>query len=246
MTRHETFGATPPFKARYGNFINGAFEAPKPALLRQISPITGRRFAKFRARQGRRRAALDARTRQGRMGSRQPREHATSSTPSRPDAGNLATLAAAKHGTMASDPRDDLATCRWPSIISAISPAACARRRLISEIDQTPWLSFSRAARRRRPDHSVELSAADGAWKLAPRSPPQLRVMKPAEQTPASILVWPRSSAISFPRACSTSSTALGSRPASRWRRRPHRQDRLQARRRRAADHAIRQPKLIR
>ena len=30
MTRHETFSAqTPPFKARYGNFINGAFEAPK-------------------------------------------------------------------------------------------------------------------------------------------------------------------------------------------------------------------------
>ena len=52
-------------------------------------------------------------------------------------------------------------------------------------------LSFPRAARRRRPDHSVELSAADGVLEAgAGAGRRKLRVLKPAEQTPASIMVW--------------------------------------------------------
>ncbi len=49
MTRHETFSAqTPPFKARYGNFINGAFEAPKAGrYFDNISPITGQKICEI-------------------------------------------------------------------------------------------------------------------------------------------------------------------------------------------------------
>ena len=49
MTKHETFSAqTPPFKTRYGNFINGAFEAPKAGrYFDNISPITGQKICEI-------------------------------------------------------------------------------------------------------------------------------------------------------------------------------------------------------
>ena len=46
-------------------------------------------------------------------------------------------------------------------------------------------------------------------------------MLKPAEQTPASILVLGRLIGDLLPPACSTSSTASASRPASRWRQSP-------------------------
>ena len=63
MTRHETFSAqTPPFKARYGNFINGAFEAPKAGrYFDNISPITGQKICEIpRSDKDDVEAALDA------------------------------------------------------------------------------------------------------------------------------------------------------------------------------------------
>jgi hypothetical protein len=51
-------------------------------------------------------------------------------------------------------------------------------------------VSLPRAAGRGGADHSVELSHPDGAWKLAPAlAAGNCVVLKPAEQTPMSILV---------------------------------------------------------
>jgi aldehyde dehydrogenase len=56
------------------------------------------------------------------------------------------------------------------------------------------------------------------AWKLAPAlAAGNCVVIKPAEQTPASILVWAELIGDLCRRACSTSSTASGSKRASRW-----------------------------
>jgi aldehyde dehydrogenase len=55
-------------------------------------------------------------------------------------------------------------------------------------------------------------------WKLAPAiAAGNCVVLKPAEQTPASILVWADLVADLLPPACSTSSTASAWRRASRW-----------------------------
>jgi aldehyde dehydrogenase len=57
------------------------------------------------------------------------------------------------------------------------------------------------------------------AWKLAPAlAAGNCVVLKPAEQTPATIMLFAELAATSCRRACSTSSTASASRPASRWR----------------------------
>jgi aldehyde dehydrogenase len=56
------------------------------------------------------------------------------------------------------------------------------------------------------------------AWKLAPAlAAGNCVVLKPAEQTPASILVLAELIADILPRACSTSSMVSASRRASRW-----------------------------
>ena len=55
------------------------------------------------------------------------------------------------------------------------------------------------------------------AWKLAPAlAAGNCVILKPAEQTPASILVWIELVGDLLPPACSTSSTGLVSKPASR------------------------------
>ena len=83
-------------------------------------------------------------------------------------------------------------------------------------------LPLPRAARRRRPDHPVELPDPDGRrGSSRPRWPPATAwCIKPAEQTPC---VDPEADGAdrrpAARRACSTSSTASASRPASRWRR---------------------------
>jgi hypothetical protein len=57
-------------------------------------------------------------------------------------------------------------------------------------------------------------------WKLAPAlAAGNCVVLKPAEQTPPRSCGGSTSSATCCPPACSTSSTASASRPASRWRR---------------------------
>ena len=77
MTKHETFSAqTPPFKARYGNFINGAFEAPKAGrYFDNISPITGQKICEIaRSDEDDIEAALDAaHAAKDAWGTRQPR-----------------------------------------------------------------------------------------------------------------------------------------------------------------------------
>ena len=128
-------------------------------------------------------------------------------------------------GTMASrSARRPAPTCRWPSTISAISPAACARRKArISEIDHdTVAYHFHEPLGVVGQIIPWNFPLLMAAWKLAPAlAAGNCVVMKPAEQTPASILRLGRArSAISCRRACSTSSTALASKPASRWRRR--------------------------
>ncbi len=65
-------------------------------------------------------------------------------------------------------------------------------------------------------------------WKLAPAlAAGNCVVLKPAEQTPASVLLLAELIGDLLPRACSTSSTASVLRPASRSPPRPHRQDRV-------------------
>ena len=71
MTKHETFAAhTPPFKARYGNFIGGAFGAESRALLREH--LAGHRQDVLRGRplrrRGHRAGARRRARRQGRLG----------------------------------------------------------------------------------------------------------------------------------------------------------------------------------
>ena len=83
-------------------------------------------------------------------------------------------------------------TCRWPSIISAISPAASAPRKAASARSTTtpsPITSTSRSASSAQiiPWNFPILMAA---WKLAPAlAAGNCVVLKPAEQTPMSIMV---------------------------------------------------------
>ena len=81
-------------------------------------------------------------------------------------------------------------------------------------------------------------------WKLAPAlAAGNCVVLKPAEQTPASIMLWIDLVGDLCRTACSTSSTASAWRPASRSHRAAGSEDRLHRRDHdRAADHAVRQP----
>jgi len=68
-------------------------------------------------------------------------------------------------------------------------------------------------------------------WKIAPAlAAGNAVVLKPAEQTPSSILLLADLIGDLLPPGVSTSSTASGSKPASRWRQPAHRQDRLHRR----------------
>ena len=83
-------------------------------------------------------------------------------------------------------------------------------------------LPLPRAARRRRPDHPVELPDPDGHLEARPGAGRRQRRRAQAGRAdpgvdPVSDGAHRRPAAR---RACSTSSTASGSRPASRWRRR--------------------------
>ncbi|KAF0131471.1 MAG: aldehyde dehydrogenase, partial [Methylocystaceae bacterium] len=63
MTKHETFAAlTPPFKPRYGNFINGAWaDAKSGRVFDNVSPITGQKICEIaRSDKDDVEAALDA------------------------------------------------------------------------------------------------------------------------------------------------------------------------------------------
>ena len=141
----------------------------------------------------------------------------------RPHGGQISSCSRrARPGTTASrSARPAPPTFRSPSTTSAISPA-CIRAQEGSLRETRPRhrrLSLPRAARRRRPDHPVELPDPDGGWKLAPAlAAGNCVVLKPAEQTPVSIMVLMELIGDLLPPACSTSSTASASRPASRSR----------------------------
>ena len=67
------------------------------------------------------------------------------------------------------------ATCRWPPSCSATSPAGpprwrAPRSRCRCPGRRVPRLHAARADRRRRPDHAVELPAADGRLEDRPRA----------------------------------------------------------------------------
>ena len=83
-------------------------------------------------------------------------------------------------------------TCRWPSTTSATSPAASAPRRArIAEIDeQHRRLPLPRAARRRRPDHPVELPDPDG--RVEARAGARRRQLRRAQARRADPVVDPR------------------------------------------------------
>jgi aldehyde dehydrogenase len=126
--------------------------------------------------------------------------------------------------------------------------AACVRSQegSLGEIDRHRRLSLSRAAGRGRPDHPVELPAADGRVEAGPAlAAGNCVVLKPAEQTPMSILVLAELIADLLPgaqhrqRLWHRSGQAAGHQQA-------HRQDRLHRRDlHRPPDHAYASENLI-
>ena len=130
-----------PFAKRYDNYIGGEWRAPEAA---SISTTSRRSPASRSARSP---APTRTTSRPRSTPRTPPRTHGARTSPAeraqilndrRPDGGESRDARARRDlGQRQADPRDDAPpTCRWPSIISAISPAAIrAQEGSISEID---------------------------------------------------------------------------------------------------------------
>ena len=214
-----------PFAKRYDNYIGGEWRAPAAGkYFDNISPITGQPVCEIaRSDEDDIEAALDAaHAAKDAWGRTSPAERAQilNAIADRMEA-NLATLGDRRDlGQRQADPRDDgrrrAAGDRPFPLFRRRDPRA--GRLDLRDRPRHRRLSFPRAARRRRPDHSVELPAADGGVEARARARRRQLRRAQARRTDARPRSWsgPRSSAISCPRACSTSSTASASRPASR------------------------------
>ena len=161
--------AKAPFERRYGNYINGKWAEPRSGrYFENFSPVNGQllcEIARSDANDIEARARCRAR-RQGSLGPHQRRRTRADPQPHRrPHGGKPRPARACRNlGQRQADPRDHggrrAARHRSFPLLRRRHPRP--GRRPLRDRPRHRRLSFPRAARRRRPDHSVELSAADG------------------------------------------------------------------------------------
>ena len=161
--------AKAPFEKRYGNFIGGKLVEPRSGKYFE-NHLAGQRPAAVRdralERPGHRGRARRRARGQGAWGTHQRRRTRAHPQPDRrPHGGQSRSPGAGRDlGQRQADPRDD--RCR-PAAGDRSFPLFRRRhsrpgRQPLRDRPRYRRLSFPRAARRRRPDHSVELPAADG------------------------------------------------------------------------------------
>jgi len=199
MTKHETFAALkPPFKPRYGNFIGGEWvDAKSGRVFDNVSPITGQKICEIaRSDKDDVEAALDAaHAAKDAWGKMSPSERAVIlNRIADVMEANLGLLAAAetwdngkpiRETTVADVP---LAIDHFRYFAGAIR----AQEGGISEIDHdTIAYHFHEPLGVVGQIIPWNFPLLMAAWKLAPAlAAGNCVVIKPAEQTPASILVW--------------------------------------------------------
>ena len=243
---------TTPFKTRYGNFIGGAWVEPVDRrYFDNTSPINGQIITSDRTvERGGRRAGARCRTcRQGWLGTHQPgRSGAGPQSHRRPDGGEPRRPGRGRNmGQRQADPRDHgrgrTARHRPFPLLRRLHPRP--GRRAVADRRRHRRLPLPRAPGCRRPDHPVELSAADGLLEAgAGAGGGQLRRAEAGRADPG------LDPALDGPGR----RPAAAGRPEHRQRLRArvrqaarlvpaHRQDRLHRRDHdRPADHAVRQP----
>ncbi len=219
-------------KSRYGHFIGGEWVDPiKGALLREH--LAGQRQAVHRGRprhrgghRGRPRRRPRRRPTPGaRTSATERSQHPATRSPTGSRRTSRCSPSPRPGTTARPSARPSPPTCPSPSTTSATSRASCVPRRAsISEIDEnTVAYHFHEPLGVVGQIIPWNFPILMAAWKLAPAlAAGNCVVLKPAEQTPWSILkVDGAHRRPAARRACSTSSTASASRPASRWRSSP-------------------------
>jgi aldehyde dehydrogenase len=199
MTKHESFAAArPPFKARYGNFINGGWaDAKSGRTFDNISPITGQKVCEIaRSDKDDIEAALDAaHAAKDAWGRTSPAERSRIlyQIADRMEA-NLQLLATAETWDNGKPIRETMAADVPLAIdhFRYFAGAVRAQEGGISEIDHdTVAYHFHEPLGVVGQIIPWNFPLLMAAWKLAPAlAAGNCVVMKPAEQTPASILVW--------------------------------------------------------
>ncbi|MGJ0502452.1 MAG: aldehyde dehydrogenase [Methylocystis sp.] len=199
MTKHETFAALkPPFKPRYGNFINGEWKDAKSGrVFDNISPVTGQKVCEIaRSDKDDVEAALDAaHAAKDAWGQMSPAERAVIlNRVADVMEANLGLLAAAETWDNGKPIRETTAADVPLAIdhFRYFAGAIRAQEGGISEIDHdTIAYHFHEPLGVVGQIIPWNFPLLMAAWKLAPAlSAGNCVVIKPAEQTPASILVW--------------------------------------------------------
>jgi aldehyde dehydrogenase len=199
MTKHETFAALkPPFKPRYGNFINGEWrDAKSGRVFDNVSPITGQKVCEI-ARSDKEdvEAALDAaHAAKDAWGRMSPAERAVIlNRVADVMEANLELLATAETWDNGKPIRETTAADVPLAIdhFRYFAGAIRAQEGGISEIDHdTIAYHFHEPLGVVGQIIPWNFPLLMAAWKLAPAlAAGNCVVIKPAEQTPASILVW--------------------------------------------------------
>jgi aldehyde dehydrogenase len=199
MTKHETFAALkPPFKPRYGNFINGEWrDAKSGRVFDNVSPITGQKVCEI-ARSDKEdvEAALDAaHAAKDAWGRMSPAERAVIlNRVADVMEANLGLLATAETWDNGKPIRETTAADVPLAIdhFRYFAGAIRAQEGGISEIDHdTIAYHFHEPLGVVGQIIPWNFPLLMAAWKLAPAlAAGNCVVIKPAEQTPASILVW--------------------------------------------------------
>ena len=255
MTKHEFSRAVrPPFKARYGNYIGGAWVEP---VVRQASSRTPRRST---ARSSARSPARTPPTSRRRSTPPTP-PRTPGAAPAPPSApcilnaiaqrmeDNLDLLAPAETWDNGKPIRETTAADLPLAIDHFRYFAGCIRAQEggISEIDaRHRRLPLPRAAGRRRPDHPVELPDPDGGAGSSPRRWPPATAWcssRPSRPRPRS-WCWAELIGDLLPPGVLNIVNGFGLEAGKPLASSPaHRQDRLHRRdHHRPADHAVRQP----
>ncbi|HEY8214245.1 MAG TPA: aldehyde dehydrogenase [Methylocystis sp.] len=199
MTKHETFAALkPPFKPRYGNFINGEWKDAKSGrVFDNISPVTGQKVCEIaRSDKDDVEAALDAaHAAKDAWGRMSPAERAVIlNRVADVMEANLGLLAAAETWDNGKPIRETTAADVPLAIdhFRYFAGAIRAQEGGISEIDHdTIAYHFHEPLGVVGQIIPWNFPLLMAAWKLAPAlAAGNCVVIKPAEQTPASILVW--------------------------------------------------------
>ncbi len=192
------FGTPVPFKKRYGNYINGEWSAPaKGQYFENVTPVTGKAFCEIpRSTAEDIEHALDAAHRaKAAWGKTSPAERAgiLNKMADRMEA-NLALIATAETWDNGKPIRETMAADIPLAIDHLRYFAGCVRAQEggISEIDEQTY-----AYHFHEPIGVVgqiipwNFPLLMAIWKLAPAlAAGNCVVLKPAEQTPVSILVW--------------------------------------------------------